>query len=43
MLILRAGNQFVKIVDIGLEVLAMVEREGLVADHRGEGFVGEVN
>ena len=36
---LSAGKEFIQVVHVGLEVLAMMETEGLIADNRGQGFV----
>ena len=36
----RAGNEFVEVVHVALEVLAVVEFEGLGADHRRQGVLG---
>lgn len=35
-----AVDEFVQVVDIGLQVLAMVEIKGLSTDHGGKGFFG---
>ena len=37
------GNELVQVVHIGLEVLPVVESQGLVADDRGQGVVGKFN
>ena len=36
-----AGQELVEVVHVGLEVLAVVEREGLLADDVAQGLVGQ--
>ena len=38
-----AGDKLVQVVHIGLQVLSVVERQGLVADDRGQGGIRERN
>ena len=37
------GNELIQVVHIGLKVLAVVEREGFITDHRRQGLVWKVN
>ena len=37
------SNHLVEVVNVGLKVLAVMERQRLITNHRSQGLVGQIN